>query len=70
MSLWIMEEVIVKRMNALAKSLFMHQDDQAGYKRIHKEVQITLRHEEFDYLYLEFSNGQRIKLVRPAVKDS
>jgi hypothetical protein len=47
----------------------MNQDDQTGHERIHKEVEITLRHGEFDYLYLEFSNGQRIKLVRPAVKD-
>lgn len=52
----------------MAKLLFINQDDRAKYRRIDKEVEITLHHGDFEYLYLEFSNGQRIKLIRPAVK--
>lgn len=51
----------------MTKLLYDH-DDHARKKRINKEVEITLHHGDFEYLYLEFSNGQRIKLIRPVIK--
>jgi hypothetical protein len=43
-------------------------EDHTKKARINKAVEITIKHGEFSYLYLEFSNGERIKLVRPAIK--
>jgi hypothetical protein len=56
----------------LEKLSFFNQDDDDNdntkYQRINKTVEITLHHGDFDYLYLEYANGQRMKVLRPVTK--
>jgi hypothetical protein len=49
----------------LAKLLFFNQDNHSKSERINKTVDITVHHGKYNYLYLEYSNGQKIKIVRP-----
>jgi hypothetical protein len=52
----------------LEKLPFGDENNQADRERLQKKVEITLHHGEFNYIYLEFSNGERIRLVRSVIK--
>ncbi|MGE5581219.1 MAG: hypothetical protein ACM3X9_01635 [Bacillota bacterium] len=36
--------------------------------RLTKEVELKFRYGNYDYFYLEYTNGQRIKVARPVIE--